>query len=58
MLHCAAEIWDALKAAVEADLPTARLIIDSAGVIVMTEDMGVCYDEQGGWVGDGGLARA
>lgn len=40
-------IWDALKAAVEADLPTACLIVESAGIIVAEEDMSVCYDERG-----------
>lgn len=40
-------IWDALKAAAEADLPTACLILESAGVIVAEEDMHVCYDERG-----------
>lgn len=40
-------IWDALKAACEADMATARLIIDSAGIIIAAEDMTVCYDERG-----------
>jgi Ubiquitin-binding domain len=40
-------IWDALKAAAEADLGTAKLIIDSAGIIVSASDMTVCYDERG-----------
>jgi len=44
-----AEIWDALKAAVEAeDMGTSRLILDTAGVLVSTTDMTVCYDERGG----------
>ena len=40
-------IWDALKAACEADLQTARVILDSAGVVVASDDMSVCYDERG-----------
>lgn len=41
-------IWDALKAACEAHDPeTMQLILDSAGVIVATEDMSTCYDERG-----------
>ncbi len=40
-------IWEALRAACEADLPTAKLIIESAGIIVAAEDMTVCYDERG-----------
>lgn len=40
-------IWDALKAACEADLETARAILDSAGVIVASADMSICYDERG-----------
>jgi hypothetical protein len=42
-----AVIWDALKAACEADLETARAILDSAGVIVASADMTICYDERG-----------
>lgn len=42
-----AVIWDALKAACEADLETARTILDSAGVIVAAADMSICYDERG-----------
>ncbi|KAI4298169.1 hypothetical protein L6164_031761 [Bauhinia variegata] len=41
------EIWDALKAAAEADLTLAQAIIDSAGVIVQHSDLTVCYDERG-----------
>ncbi|EIE23586.1 hypothetical protein COCSUDRAFT_53398 [Coccomyxa subellipsoidea C-169] len=41
-------IWDALKAACESDLQTAKLILDSAGVVVASDDMSVCYDERGG----------
>ncbi|KAL4855988.1 Ubiquitin domain-containing protein 2 [Chlorella vulgaris] len=40
-------IWDTLKAACEADLETARTILDSAGVIVAAPDMTICYDERG-----------
>jgi len=40
-------IWDALKAACEADQGTAKAIIDSAGIIVSKPDMTVCYDERG-----------
>ncbi|EFN57096.1 hypothetical protein CHLNCDRAFT_15068, partial [Chlorella variabilis] len=40
-------IWDALRAACEADLETARIILDSAGVIVAAADMTICYDERG-----------
>lgn len=42
-----AVIWDALRAACEADLETARIILDSAGVIVAAADMTICYDERG-----------
>ena len=42
-----AVIWDALKAAVESDLETAKLIIDSAGIVVGPPDLTVCYDERG-----------
>jgi hypothetical protein len=40
-------IWDALRAATEADLATAKVILESAGVIVASEDMTICYDERG-----------
>lgn len=40
-------IWDALKAASEANIETARLILESAGVNVVSEDMTICYDERG-----------
>lgn len=40
-------IWDALKAACEADLETAQLILESAGIIVAAADMSQCYDERG-----------
>ncbi|KAG8365570.1 hypothetical protein BUALT_Bualt18G0119200 [Buddleja alternifolia] len=41
------EIWDALRAAVEADLSLAQAIVDSAGVIVQNPDLTICYDERG-----------
>ncbi|XP_021772285.1 ubiquitin domain-containing protein 1-like isoform X1 [Chenopodium quinoa] len=41
------EIWDALRAAVEAELSMAQAIVDSAGVIVQNPDLTVCYDERG-----------
>lgn len=40
-------IWDALKAACDADLETARAILQGAGVIVAAADMSICYDERG-----------
>ncbi|KAI5059224.1 hypothetical protein GOP47_0025543 [Adiantum capillus-veneris] len=41
------EIWDALRAASEAELSLAQLIVDSAGVIVTSDDLSTCYDERG-----------
>ncbi|KAK6134982.1 hypothetical protein DH2020_031266 [Rehmannia glutinosa] len=41
------EIWDALRAAAEADLSLAQAIIDSAGIIVHNPDLTVCFDERG-----------
>ena len=41
------EIWDALRAAAEADLTLAQAIIDSAGIIVQNPDLTICYDERG-----------
>ncbi|XP_010916698.1 uncharacterized protein [Elaeis guineensis] len=41
------EIWDALRAAAEADLTLAQAIVDSAGIIVSNADMTLCYDERG-----------
>jgi len=41
------EIWDALRAAAEADITLAQLIVDSAGIIVQSEDLSTCYDERG-----------
>lgn len=46
-LASAAVIWDALKAACEADHETAKTIIHSADIIVSKPDMSVCYDERG-----------
>lgn len=42
-----AEIWDALRAAAEAEISLAQLIVDSAGIIVQSEDLSTCYDERG-----------
>ncbi|KAG6473022.1 hypothetical protein ZIOFF_066929 [Zingiber officinale] len=41
------EIWDALRAAAEADLNLAQVIVDSAGIINSNADLTVCYDERG-----------
>ncbi|KAI5662353.1 hypothetical protein M9H77_21676 [Catharanthus roseus] len=41
------EIWDALRAAAEADLSLAQAVVDSAGVIIQNADLTVCYDERG-----------
>lgn len=41
------EIWDALRAASEAELSLAQVIVDSAGVILTSDDMSTCYDERG-----------
>ncbi|XP_021907545.1 ubiquitin domain-containing protein 2-like isoform X1 [Carica papaya] len=41
------EIWDALRAAAEAELALAQAIVDSAGVIVQNADLTICYDERG-----------
>ncbi|XP_022984742.1 ubiquitin domain-containing protein 2-like [Cucurbita maxima] len=41
------EIWDALRAAAEAELSLAQAIIDSAGVIIQNADLTICYDERG-----------
>jgi hypothetical protein len=40
-------IWQALKAAAEADQHTSKLILETAGVVVAADDMTVCYDERG-----------
>lgn len=45
--NCISEIWDALRAAAEADLQFAQAIVDSAGVIVQSADLTICYDERG-----------
>ncbi|KAH6837294.1 Ubiquitin domain-containing protein [Perilla frutescens var. hirtella] len=41
------EIWDALRAAAEADPTLARAIVESAGIILHNPDMTVCFDERG-----------
>ncbi|XVF40275.1 hypothetical protein PTKIN_Ptkin01aG0099200 [Pterospermum kingtungense] len=41
------EMWDALRAAAEAELVLAQAIVDSAGVIVQNDDLTICYDERG-----------
>ncbi|WOL09147.1 ubiquitin domain-containing protein 1 [Canna indica] len=41
------EIWDALRAAAEGDITFAQAIVDSAGIIVTSDDMSTCYDERG-----------
>ena len=47
MLFFFPEIWDALRAAAEADLTLAQTIVESAGVIVQSADLTICYDERG-----------
>ncbi len=42
-----AEIWDALRAAAEADGQTALTYLETAGIINHNDDMSVCYDERG-----------
>ncbi|KAG6756369.1 hypothetical protein POTOM_039797 [Populus tomentosa] len=46
-VHCKLEIWDALRAAADAELSLAQAIVDSAGVIVQNADLTICYDERG-----------
>ncbi|KVH89457.1 hypothetical protein Ccrd_008560 [Cynara cardunculus var. scolymus] len=41
------EIWSALRAAAESDLPYAQAIIDNNGIRVENPYMTVCYDEGG-----------
>ncbi|XP_072993916.1 uncharacterized protein [Typha latifolia] len=41
------EIWDALRAAAEADLNLAQVIVETAGIIVSSADIALCYDEKG-----------
>lgn len=41
------EIWDALRAAAETDITLAQAIVDSAGIIIQSADLTVCYDERG-----------
>ncbi|KAK4347273.1 hypothetical protein RND71_033612 [Anisodus tanguticus] len=40
------EIWDALRAAAEADVSLAQAIVDSAEIIVQAPDLTICYDER------------
>ncbi len=42
-----AVIWDALKGAAESDSETAKVIFDSAGIVVGPPDLTTCYDERG-----------
>lgn len=46
-LNLCTEIWDALRAAAEADVSLAQAIVESAGVIVSNADLTLCYDERG-----------
>ncbi|XP_042029359.1 ubiquitin domain-containing protein 2-like isoform X2 [Salvia splendens] len=41
------EIWDALRAAAEADPKLSQVIVESAGIILQNPDMTVCFDERG-----------
>ncbi|XP_047330756.1 ubiquitin domain-containing protein 1-like isoform X2 [Impatiens glandulifera] len=41
------EIWDALRAAAEADITLSQAIVESAGIIVQSADLTICYDERG-----------
>ncbi|RVW83763.1 hypothetical protein CK203_041755 [Vitis vinifera] len=41
------EIWDALRAATEADLTLAQQLWTVLGVIVQSADLTTCYDERG-----------
>lgn len=41
------EIWDALRAAAEADPSLGQAIVESAGIIVHNPDMTLCFDERG-----------
>ncbi|KAG5622326.1 hypothetical protein H5410_007544 [Solanum commersonii] len=41
------KIWDALRAAAEAEIGLAQTIVNSAGIIVQSADLTVCYDERG-----------
>ena len=40
-------IWDALKAAVDVDRDSAKLILEAADVIIEKQDLSVCYDQKG-----------
>ena len=42
-----AVIWDALKAATEAETALAQVIVDGAGIIITGDDLSCCYDERG-----------
>ena len=42
-----AVIWDALKAATEAETSLAQAIVEGAGIIVTGDDLSCCYDERG-----------
>ena len=46
-LYVLTEIWDALKAAAEADMNLAQAIVEGAGIIVQSADLTICYDERG-----------
>ncbi|CAI9784268.1 unnamed protein product [Fraxinus pennsylvanica] len=41
------EIWDALRAAAEADPTLAQTIVNDARITVQNADLTVCYDERG-----------
>ncbi|KAL8507648.1 hypothetical protein ACS0TY_018258 [Phlomoides rotata] len=41
------EIWDALRAAAEADPTLAQAIVESAGILLHNPDMTLCFDERG-----------
>ena len=47
LYHYVSEIWEALRAAAEADPDLAQTIVESAGVIVQGADLSICYDERG-----------
>ncbi|CAA2953447.1 ubiquitin domain-containing protein 1-like [Olea europaea var. sylvestris] len=41
------EIWDALRAAAEADPSLAQTIVNDARITVQNADLTICYDERG-----------
>ncbi|KAL4563371.1 hypothetical protein LXL04_027412 [Taraxacum kok-saghyz] len=41
------EVWEALRAAVDAELHLAHTIIDNAGIILHAHDLTVSFDENG-----------